>query len=107
MDRSDPGRPGEISLAAAGAIGARLEAKVVCLHDVAARLVDGRIDLERLRAFDDDGARGELTQVNEVGRFTPEGAFTNTMAEPALAALAHEQWEGGNPARRRAVKLTR
>jgi hypothetical protein len=71
MDRGDPGRPGEISLAAAGAIRARLGA-----------LRDGRLPRP-----------AELLGIEAhtlFGRFTAEGAFTNTMAEPALAALAHE-----------------
>jgi DNA-3-methyladenine glycosylase II len=181
----------EISLAAAGAIRARLEAlhdgrlptpaemlgmeadtllgiglshaKVVYLHDVAERLVDGRIDLERLRELDDDGARRELTQAKGVGRFTADGVlllalrrpdvwpagdlslrraveriweldapmtvreadafgerfrpwralaavylFTNTMAEQAARGAPHMSTaRAGNPARRRAVKLTR
>jgi DNA-3-methyladenine glycosylase II len=36
-------------------------AKAVYLHDLAARLEDGRLDLERLRTLDDDAARDELT----------------------------------------------
>ena len=32
-------------------------AKAIYLHDLAARLEDGRLDLERLRALDDDAAR--------------------------------------------------
>jgi DNA-3-methyladenine glycosylase II len=35
-------------------------AKSVYLHDLAARLHDGRLDLDRLRALDDDAARNEL-----------------------------------------------
>jgi HhH-GPD superfamily base excision DNA repair protein len=81
----------QLSLAAAAAILARLEAlhggrlptpaellgmnakalrqiglstaKGVYLHDLAARLQDGRLDLERLLTLDDDDARNELTQV--------------------------------------------
>src|SRR6266436_3107861 len=32
-------------------------AKAIYLHDLASRLEDGRLDLERLRALDDDAAR--------------------------------------------------
>src|SRR5579871_3273608 len=38
-------------------------AKVAYLGDLAARLVDGRLDPVRLAALDDDAAREELTQV--------------------------------------------
>jgi DNA-3-methyladenine glycosylase II len=97
----------EISLVAAGAIRGRLEAlhdgrlptpsellatdaetlrgiglsraKTVYLHDLAARLVDGRLDLERLRALDDDAARKELTQIKGVGRFTADGVLLLTL----------------------------
>jgi DNA-3-methyladenine glycosylase II len=47
----------------------------VYLHDLAARLEDGRLDLERLRTLDDDQARDELTQIKGVGRFTADGVI--------------------------------
>jgi DNA-3-methyladenine glycosylase II len=114
----------QLSLAAAGAIRGRLEAlqggrlpapeelleiddetlrgvglsraKAVYLHDLAARLVDGRLDLERLRAMDDDAARAELTQVKGVGRFTADGVLL-------LALRRQDVWPAADLALRRAV----
>ena len=114
----------EISLASAAAIRGRLEAlhdgrlptpaelldvddetlretglshaKVEYLRDLAARLVDGRLDLERLRALDDDAARDELTQVKGVGRFTADGVLL-------LALRRQDIWPAGDLALRRAV----
>jgi DNA-3-methyladenine glycosylase II len=114
----------EISLAAAGAIRGRLEAlhdgrlptpaellataeealrgiglsraKAAYLHDLAARLVDGRLDLARLRALDDDAARDELTQVKGVGRFTADGVLLLALRRPDI-------WPAGDLALRRAV----
>jgi DNA-3-methyladenine glycosylase II len=114
----------QISLAAAHAIRTRLEAlhdgrlptpaellevddavlrgvglsraKAVYLHDLAARLVDGRLDLERLQALDDDAARDELTQVKGVGRFTADGVLL-------LALRRKDIWPAGDLALRRAV----
>ena len=114
----------QISLAAAGAIRGRLEAehgrrlptpaellatdaetlrgvglsraKALYLHDLAARLVDGRLDLERLRALDDDAARDELMQVKGVGRFTADGVLL-------LALRRRDIWPAADLALRRAV----
>ena len=114
----------QLSLAAAGAIRARLaalhdgrlptpaellaiddealrgiglsRAKAVYLRDLAARLVDGRLDLERLRAMDDDAARDELTQVKGVGRFTADGVLL-------LALRRQDVWPAGDLALRRAA----
>jgi DNA-3-methyladenine glycosylase II len=114
----------QLSLAAAGAIRGRLEAlhggrlptpaellaiddqtlrgiglsraKAVYLHDLAARLVDGRLDLERLRAMDDDAASAELTQVKGVGRFTADGVLLLALRRPDV-------WPAGDLALRRAV----
>ena len=114
----------QLSLAAAGAIRGRLErlrdgrlptpaelletdeetlrgvglsrAKVTYLHDLAARLVDGRLDLERLRALDNDAVRDELTQVKGVGRFTADGVLL-------LALRRQDVWPAGDLALRQAV----
>lgn len=114
----------QLSLAAAGSIRARLaalhdgrlptpaellaidddalrgvglsRAKAVYLHDLAARLVDGRLDLERLREMDDDAARDELTQVKGVGRFTADGVLL-------LALRRKDVWPAGDLALRRAA----
>ena len=50
-------------------------AKARYLHDLAARLQDGRLDLDRLRTLDDDAARAALTEVKGVGRFTADGVL--------------------------------
>jgi len=123
----------QISLAAAAAIRGRLEAahggrlptpaellavdddallgvglshaKTLYLHDLAARLVDGRLDLERLRALDDDAARDELTQIKGVGRFTADGVLLLTLrrrdiwpaADLALRRAVGRVWEIDRP----------
>jgi DNA-3-methyladenine glycosylase II len=114
----------QLSLAAAGAIRARLEAlqggrlpspaqllaidegalrgvglshaKTVYLHDLAARLVDGRLDLARLRTLDDDAARDALTQIKGVGRFTADGVLLLTLRRRDI-------WPAADLALRRAV----
>ena len=115
----------QLSLAAATAILARLEAlhggrlptpaellgtdvealrqiglsraKSVYLHDLAARLEDGRLDLERLRTLDDDAARTELTEVKGVGRFTADGVLMLALRRPDI-------WPAADLALRRAVE---
>jgi DNA-3-methyladenine glycosylase II len=114
----------QISLAAAGAIRRRLEsvhdgrlptpaellaideetlrgvglsgAKTRYLYDLAARLLDGRLSLERLRLLDDDAARNELIQVKGVGRFTADGVLL-------LALRRRDIWPAADLALRRAV----
>jgi DNA-3-methyladenine glycosylase II len=115
----------QLSLAAAAAILARLEAlhggrlpmpaellgtdaetlrqigmsraKAVYLHDLAARLEDGRLDLDRLRGLDDETARTELTQVKGVGRFTADGVLMLALRRPDV-------WPAADLALRRAVE---
>jgi 3-methyladenine DNA glycosylase/8-oxoguanine DNA glycosylase len=115
----------QLSRAAAGAILARLEAlhggrlptpaemletddetlrgiglsraKVVYLHDLAARLGDGRLDLGRLRDLDDDAARTELTRVKGVGRFTADGVLMLALHRPDV-------WPAADLALHRAVE---
>jgi DNA-3-methyladenine glycosylase II len=48
-------------------------AKAAYLHDLAARLEDGRLDLERLRTLDDDTARDELTRSRASAVSPPTG----------------------------------
>jgi 3-methyladenine DNA glycosylase/8-oxoguanine DNA glycosylase len=72
-------------------------AKAVYLHDLAARLEDGRLDLERLRTLDDDKARDELTQVKGVGRFTADGVLMLALRRPDI-------WPAADLALRRAVE---
>jgi DNA-3-methyladenine glycosylase II len=115
----------QLSVRAAGAILARLEAlhdhrlpspaelladsdetlrqiglsyaKARYLHDLAARLEDGRLDLDRLRRLDDDAARAELTQVKGVGRFTADGVLLLSLRRPDV-------WPAADLALRRAVE---
>jgi DNA-3-methyladenine glycosylase II len=72
-------------------------AKAAYLHDLAARLEDGRLDLERLRTLDDDKARDELTQVKGVGRFTADGVLMLALRRPDI-------WPAADLALRRAVE---
>jgi DNA-3-methyladenine glycosylase II len=71
-------------------------AKTVYLHDLAARLVDGRLDLEQLRALEDDAARAALTQIKGVGRFTADGVLLLTLRRADV-------WPAADLALRRAV----
>jgi DNA-3-methyladenine glycosylase II len=115
----------QLSLAAAGAILARLEAsqggrlpspaellgidaktlrgiglsgaKSVYLHDLAARLEDGRLDPDRLASLDDEEARTELMQVKGVGRFTADGVLMLALRRPDV-------WPAADLAFRRAVE---
>jgi len=72
-------------------------AKAMYLHDLAARLVDGRLDLERLRTLNDNEARDELTQVKGVGRFTADGVLMLALRRPDI-------WPAADLALRRAVE---
>jgi DNA-3-methyladenine glycosylase II len=72
-------------------------AKAVYLHDLAARLEDGRLDPERLRTLDDDDARIELTEVKGVGRFTADGVLMLALGRPDV-------WPAADLALRRAVE---
>jgi hypothetical protein len=72
-------------------------AKTVYLRDLAERLADGRLDLERLRKVDDDAARAELMQVKGVGRFTADGVLMFALRRPDI-------WPAANLALRRAVE---
>ena len=72
-------------------------AKAAYLHDLATRLEDGRLDLGRLRALDDDDARTELTQVKGVGRFTADGVLMVALRRPDV-------WPAADLALRRAVE---
>jgi DNA-3-methyladenine glycosylase II len=115
----------QLSLAAAAAILARLEAlygsrlptpaellgtdaealrqigmsyaKAAYLHDLASRLEDGRLDLDRLRGLDDETARAELIQVKGVGRFTADGVLMLALRRPDI-------WPAADLALRRAVE---
>jgi len=72
-------------------------AKTAYLRDLAERLSDGRLDLERLRNLDDDAARAELMQVKGVGRFTAEGVLMLALRRPDV-------WPAADLALRRAVE---
>jgi DNA-3-methyladenine glycosylase II len=66
------------------------------LRDLAERLIDGRLDPERLRALDDEAARAELMQVKGVGRFTADGVLMLALRRPDV-------WPAADLALRRAV----
>ena len=72
-------------------------AKTAYLRDLAERLVDGRLDLARLQALDDDAARTELVQVKGVGRFTADGVLMLALRRPDV-------WPAADLALRRAVE---
>jgi DNA-3-methyladenine glycosylase II len=72
-------------------------AKAAYLHDLAARMRDGRLDIDRLRVLDDDAARTELTQVKGVGRFTADGVLM-------LSLQRQDVWPAADLALRRAVE---
>jgi DNA-3-methyladenine glycosylase II len=72
-------------------------AKAAYLRDLAERLVDGRLDSERLRHLDDDAARTELMQVKGVGRFTADGVLMLGLRRPDI-------WPAADLALRRAVE---
>jgi DNA-3-methyladenine glycosylase II len=72
-------------------------AKAAYLHDLAARLEDGRLDLDRLRALDDDAARTALTEVKGVGRFTADGVLMLALRRPDV-------WPAADLAFRHAVE---
>ena len=72
-------------------------AKAAYLHDLAARLEDGRLDLDRLRALDDDAARAALIEVKGVGRFTADGVLMLSLRRPDV-------WPAADLAFRRAVE---
>jgi DNA-3-methyladenine glycosylase II len=72
-------------------------AKAMYLHDLAARLEDGRLDLGRLRTLDDDAARAALMEVKGVGRFTADGVLMLSLRRPDV-------WPAADLAFRRAVE---
>jgi DNA-3-methyladenine glycosylase II len=72
-------------------------AKAAYLHDLAARLEDGRLDLDRLRTLDDDAARIALVEVKGVGRFTADGVLMLALRRPDV-------WPAADLAFRRAVE---
>jgi DNA-3-methyladenine glycosylase II len=72
-------------------------AKAAYLHDLAARIEDGRLDLDRLRALDDDAARAALIEVKGVGRFTADGVLM-------LSLRRSDVWPAADLALRRAVE---
>ena len=72
-------------------------AKAAYLHDLAARLQDGRLELDRLRTLDDDAARTALTEVKGVGRFTADGVLMLSLRRPDI-------WPAADLAFRRAVE---
>jgi DNA-3-methyladenine glycosylase II len=74
-------------------------AKAGYLHDLAARIEDGRLDLDRLCTLDDDDARTALTEVKGVGRFTADGVLMLALRRPDV-------WPAADLALRRTVERT-
>lgn len=72
-------------------------AKAMYLHDLAARLEDGRLDLDRLLTLEDDAARTALIEVKGVGRFTADGVLMLALRRPDV-------WPAADLAFRRAVE---
>ena len=72
-------------------------AKAAYLHDLAARLKDGRLDLDRLRMLDDNAARAALIEVKGVGRFTADGVLMLSLRRPDV-------WPAADLAFRHAVE---
>ena len=72
-------------------------AKAAYLHDLAARLEDGTLDLDRLLTLDDDAARDELTRAKGVGRFTADGVMMLALRRPDV-------WPAADLALRRKVE---
>ena len=72
-------------------------AKAVYLHDLAARLEDGRLDPDRLSSLDDDAARTALIEVKGVGRFTADGVLMLALRRPDV-------WPAADLAFRHAVE---
>jgi DNA-3-methyladenine glycosylase II len=58
---------------------------------------DGRLDVARLAALDDDAARLDLMQVKGVGRFTADGVLLLVLHRPDV-------WPAADLALRRAVE---
>ena len=71
-------------------------AKAAYLRDLAERLFDGRLDLDRLRNLDDEAARTEL-MVKDLVRFTADGVLMLALRRPDI-------WPAADLALRRAVE---
>ena len=74
-------------------------AKAAYLHDLTARLEEGRLDLDRLRTLDDDAAPDSLIEVKGVGRFTADGVLMLALRRPDI-------WPAADLALRRAAERT-
>ena len=93
--------PAELLATDAGTLGGigMSRAKAEYLHDLAARLEDGRLGLDRLCTLDDDAARTALTEVKGVGRFTADGVLMLALRRPDV-------WPAADLALRRSVERT-
>lgn len=72
-------------------------AKAAYLHDLAERIRNGRLDLDRLKMLDDDAARAALIEVKGVGRFTADGVLM-------LSLRRADVWPAADLAFRHAVE---
>jgi DNA-3-methyladenine glycosylase II len=62
-------------------------AKAVYLRDLSERVLDGRLDLGRLDALDDETVIDALTQVKGIGRWTAEMFLIFSLSRPDVLAL--------------------
>jgi len=58
--------------------------KIEYLHDLAAHVLDGRLDFERLQDMDDEAVVAALTGVRGIGRWTAEMYLMFGMARPDI-----------------------
>ena len=58
------------------------------LKDLAAKFLDGTLDVTRWPALDDEGVIGELTQVKGIGRWTAEMYLMFHLARPDVLPVA-------------------
>ena len=73
-------------------------AKVEFLRDLAQRIKDGRLDLDRLRELSDEDVVAELIEVKGVGRWTAEMFLIFHLARPDVVSV-------GDLGIRRAVQI--
>jgi DNA-3-methyladenine glycosylase II len=63
-------------------------AKAASLRDLAARTLDGRLDLERLGDLTDDGAHAQLTAVRGIGSWTADMFLLGQLGRPDVLPAA-------------------
>jgi len=84
----DPSPPRVLSADDATMRGAGLSgSKVSFLRDLAARVADGSLDLDRVAALPDDDVIAELTAVKGIGRWTAEMFLIFSLGRPDVLAI--------------------